>query len=129
MLKPQLQKFASLVAAGQTYRAAAIACGISEATAKQVGSRWMKRKDVIEYVQDLCGEQRSRRLTDSEKILSEIEKLAFDVKSKCSTRLRALELLAKATGSFAVEKETSKTPEVCVKLEYVPVEKPVPLEP
>ena len=81
---------------------AAKRAGYSEKTAFSIGVENLKKPLIQEYLQDLMKYRSERTGVTAEKVIEELEKIAFsDTEITGKERMKALELLGKHLGMFS----------------------------
>lgn len=79
----------------------ALRAGYSEKTAYSIGNENLKKPEIQKYISELMKKQSERTNITADKVLSELEKVAFtDTEITGKEKIKALELLGKHLGMF-----------------------------
>lgn len=89
---------------------AAIRAGYSEKTADRIANQNLRKIEVQQYVQKLMTERSEQTGVTAEKVIKELEKIAFsDAEITGKEKMKALELLGKHLGMFTAGADNSET--------------------
>ncbi|MCD8130557.1 MAG: terminase small subunit [Lachnospiraceae bacterium] len=95
--------FAEIYAACPNAAEAARRAGYSERTARQTGQRLLTKDDIAEYIRQLQNEATDARISTVTDVKIFWSEVMNDEDEKTVTRLKASELLARASGMFLVQ--------------------------
>lgn len=99
-LNEKQRRFAEFYAASGNAAEAARLAGYSERTARSQGQRLLTNVDVAKYIRELQGEGASERIATIAEVKAFWTAVMNDTEERTSDRLKASELLAKASGTF-----------------------------
>ncbi len=95
--------FAEIYAACPNAAEAARRAGYSERTARQTGQRLLTKDDIAEYIRQLQNEAKDARISTVTDVKIFWSEVMNDENEKTVARLKASELLARASGMFLTQ--------------------------
>lgn len=95
--------FAEIYAACPNAAEAARRAGYSERSARQAGQRLLTKDDVADYIRQLQDEATDTRISTAADVKTFWSEVMNDENEKTAARLKASELLARASGMFLAQ--------------------------